>query len=60
VSGPEAKCLWVESSNPSESDCEDGNMVEQQPITLLPPEITVVHHLTEIIMDKELIRTGDP
>jgi len=53
-----SKHLWVESSDPSESDCEDGNMLKQQPITLLPLGITVACHPTNIVIDQELIRTG--
>jgi len=41
------------------SDCEDGNMLEQQLITLIPPEITMACHLTEIIMHQGLTETGD-
>ena len=33
--------------------------MEPQPITLLPPKITVAHQPTEIVMDQEPIGTGD-
>jgi len=59
VSGLEAKHLQVESPDPSEGDCEDGNMLEPQLITWLPPESTVAQHPTKIIMHPELIKTGD-
>ena len=59
ISGPGTKCLWVESPEHSKSDCEDGNMVKQQPSTLLAPKTTVAYHLTEVIIGVEPFKTGD-
>ena len=59
VSGPKAKCLWVESPNPSKGNCEDGDTLEPQVISQPPPEKAVAWYPTEVIMDVELLETGD-
>jgi len=55
----ETKHLRVDSPDPSEGDCEDGNMLEPQVINQLPPKIAMAWHPTEVIMHPELIKTGD-
>ena len=57
-SGPFAKCMWVESPEPTEADIEDGGPVEQKAIQLPLTEIAMAQHCTELVMDMELIKFG--
>ena len=58
-SGPAAKCLRVESPDPSMGNNEDGNMLEQEAIDQLPPKIAMAWYPTKVIMHLEPVKTGD-
>src|SRR5882724_11046805 len=58
-SGPAAKRLRVESPDPSEGNSEDGNMLEQEAIDQLLPEISMAQYPTKVIMHLEPVKTGD-
>src|SRR5882724_7162971 len=58
-SGPAAKRLRVESPDPSEGNSEDGNMLEQEAIDQLLPEISMAQYPTKVIMHLEPVKIGD-
>ena len=45
-----AKCMWVESSEPSEVDQEEATVGHQQPVD---------HHPTKVALHQELTDDGD-
>ena len=56
--GPSAKCMWVESPEPSEGDSNDGEALGQTAVELSMTKIVMAQHATEIIMHPEPVKFG--